>query len=134
MIDEVSWRPEPPAGHRVRSRFLALGTVLLAALAGAAVVWLPGGERRHLSGATAVRSAPVTGPPDSAVTASPAVNAARASVVQVMGTAPSCGRRLAGSGFVYATERVLTPAHVLAGMKAPRPSTTAGADPSRRPW
>ena len=37
------------------------------------------------------------------------------SVVKVLGTAPSCCRRIEGSGFVYAAERVMTNAHVVAG-------------------
>ena len=65
---------------------------------------------------TQVRSVP---PPDPKVANSPAVVKARASVVKVLGTAPSCSRRLEGSGFVYAPEHVMTNAHVVAGTKAP---------------
>ncbi|WP_344969503.1 MarP family serine protease [Salinactinospora qingdaonensis] len=39
------------------------------------------------------------------------------SVVKVLGTAPSCQRRVEGSGFVYAPERVITNAHVVAGVR-----------------
>jgi S1-C subfamily serine protease len=35
----------------------------------------------------------------------------------VLGTAPSCSRRIEGSGFVYANERVMTNAHVVAGTR-----------------
>jgi S1-C subfamily serine protease len=65
---------------------------------------------------TQVRAVP---PPDPKVANSPAVVKARASVVKVLGTAPSCSRRLEGSGFVYAPEHVMTNAHVVAGTKAP---------------
>ncbi len=65
---------------------------------------------------TQVRAVP---PPDPKVANSPAVVKARASVVKVLGTAPTCSRRLEGSGFVYAPEHVMTNAHVVAGTKAP---------------
>lgn len=57
--------------------------------------------------------------PDARVLADPAVRRAAAAVVKITGSAPSCGRRLEGSGFVYASDRVLTNAHVLAGVTAP---------------
>ncbi len=41
---------------------------------------------------------------------------ARASVVKVAGVAPGCSRRIEGSGFVIAPGRVLTNAHVVAGV------------------
>jgi S1-C subfamily serine protease len=46
---------------------------------------------------------------------SPAVAVARNSVVKVTGHARSCGRRIEGSGFVYAPQHVMTNAHVVAG-------------------
>jgi S1-C subfamily serine protease len=39
--------------------------------------------------------------------------------VQITGVAPSCSRQIDGSGFVYAAERVMTNAHVLAGVADP---------------
>jgi S1-C subfamily serine protease len=48
-----------------------------------------------------------------------AVEADRASVVKVLGDASSCGRTLEGSGFVYQTGRVMTNAHVVAGVDNP---------------
>lgn len=54
-------------------------------------------------------------PPDPALAGSPVVAHARRSVVKVLGTAPSCSRRIEGSGFVYAPEHVMTNAHVVAG-------------------
>ncbi|MGI8433529.1 MAG: MarP family serine protease [Nocardioidaceae bacterium] len=44
---------------------------------------------------------------------------AGASVVKVMGAAQSCSRTVEGSGFVFADERVMTNAHVVAGVSAP---------------
>ncbi len=60
-----------------------------------------------------------TSPPDPAVLASTAVRAARASIVKVRGDAPSCNRSVEGSGFVIARDRVLTNAHVVAGVRDP---------------
>jgi S1-C subfamily serine protease len=55
--------------------------------------------------------------PDSALAKLPVVVNSEASVVKVLGTAPSCSRRIEGSGFVYAKEHVMTNAHVVAGTK-----------------
>jgi S1-C subfamily serine protease len=55
--------------------------------------------------------------PDPALAGSRVVANARKSVAKVLGSAPSCGRRIEGSGFVYARERVMTNAHVVAGTR-----------------
>jgi S1-C subfamily serine protease len=39
------------------------------------------------------------------------------SVVKITATAPDCRRRLEGTGFVYAPQRVMTNAHVVAGSR-----------------
>jgi S1-C subfamily serine protease len=65
---------------------------------------------------TQVRDVPA---PDETLLASPVVNAVKGSVVKISGVAPSCSRQIDGSGFVYATERVMTNAHVLAGVSDP---------------
>jgi S1-C subfamily serine protease len=39
-------------------------------------------------------------------------------VVKISGVAPSCSRQIDGSGFVYAPERVMTNAHVVAGVSS----------------
>ena len=57
--------------------------------------------------------------PDQALLSSPVVNSVSGSVVQISGVAPSCSRQIDGSGFVYAEERVMTNAHVLAGVVDP---------------
>lgn len=62
--------------------------------------------------------APVA-PPDPAVLGSTAVQTDRASIVKIRGNAPSCDRSVEGSGFVIATGRVLTNAHVVAGVRNP---------------
>jgi S1-C subfamily serine protease len=56
-------------------------------------------------------------PPNPALANSQAVAIARQSVVKIHGTAPSCRRRIAGSGFVYAPNHVMTNAHVVAGTR-----------------
>jgi S1-C subfamily serine protease len=58
-------------------------------------------------------------PPSSAVTSRPGIVADGASVVKVLGSASSCARTLEGSGFVYADGRVMTNAHVVAGVSDP---------------
>jgi len=57
--------------------------------------------------------------PDEALLSSPVVNQVSGSVVKISGEAPSCSRGINGSGFVYADERVMTNAHVLAGVDRP---------------
>jgi S1-C subfamily serine protease len=59
-------------------------------------------------------------------TGSPALTAAAQSVVRITGTAPSCGQNQAGSGFVVSAERVVTNAHVLAGVSEPIIETPGG--------
>ncbi|HEY6739461.1 MAG TPA: MarP family serine protease, partial [Actinopolymorphaceae bacterium] len=65
-------------------------------------------------------------PPDSAVLADPDVERAAESVVKVNGLAMRCGRSLSGSGFVYARGRVMTNAHVVAGVRSPQVETRDG--------
>jgi S1-C subfamily serine protease len=65
---------------------------------------------------TQVRDVPV---PNEALTSSPVVDAVDNSVVKITGIAPSCSRQIDGSGFVYHPERVMTNAHVLAGVTDP---------------
>jgi S1-C subfamily serine protease len=55
--------------------------------------------------------------PDPKLAGSQVVQNSKKSVIKVLGTAPSCSRRIEGSGFVYARERVMTNAHVVAGTR-----------------
>ena len=57
-------------------------------------------------------------PPDSTTSRLPAVQAAYSRIAKVQGVA-SCSRGLEGSGFVYAPQRVMTNAHVVAGVDKP---------------
>lgn len=56
-------------------------------------------------------------PPDDSVLTTAQLKVARRSIVKVVGTAPQCQRRIEGTGFVYAPERVMTNAHVVAGVR-----------------
>ena len=58
-------------------------------------------------------------PPDPALAASPVVQASRASVVKITGVAAACRKRVEGTGFVFSRERVMTNAHVVAGVDEP---------------
>ena len=58
-------------------------------------------------------------PPNEALASSPVVASVQGSVVKISGVATSCSRQIDGSGFVYAAERVMTNAHVLAGVAEP---------------
>jgi S1-C subfamily serine protease len=51
--------------------------------------------------------------PDRTLASSPVVAGSRRSVLKVVGA--SCAQRIEGTGFVYATERIMTNAHVVAG-------------------
>ncbi|SCF34714.1 Colicin V production protein [Micromonospora mirobrigensis] len=57
-------------------------------------------------------------PPDPALVGSRVVANSQRAVVKVLGSAPSCSRRIEGSGFVYADDRVMTNAHVVAGTRS----------------
>src|SRR3954471_2794514 len=67
---------------------------------------------------TPTQARPVTAP-DPNLVKSPLVGRVEGSVVQISGIAPSCSRQIDGSGFVYAPHRVMTNAHVLAGVSNP---------------
>lgn len=54
--------------------------------------------------------------PDPAVLASPGLVKDRNSVVKIEGVAPSCRQTIEGSGFVIGPDRVITNAHVVAGI------------------
>lgn len=57
--------------------------------------------------------------PNAAILGRGAVRNAEASVVKVLGEAEDCDRGVEGSGFVYASGRVMTNAHVVAGVADP---------------
>ena len=55
------------------------------------------------------------GEPDPTLASSPALQKAGRSILKIRGAAPSCSRRIEGSGFVIAPGKLLTNAHVVAG-------------------
>lgn len=58
--------------------------------------------------------------PDNGVVRRGAVERDSAAVVKIVGSASSCGRTLEGSGFVFRSGRVMTNAHVVAGVDHPQ--------------
>jgi S1-C subfamily serine protease len=73
------------------------------------------GFPRVFEGVQAEPIAPVA-PPDDQIGVGPGVAGAAGSVVKITGLAASCNRGQEGSGWVVAPERVVTNAHVVAGM------------------
>lgn len=69
-----------------------------------------------IADAFAPRSAP---PAPAVVPNSAALSAAANSVVKITGNAYQCGQNQSGSGFVVAPGRIITNAHVVAGVSAP---------------
>jgi len=60
-----------------------------------------------------------TQPPDRAVARQPSVQSAYTRIAKITGVA-RCSRGLEGSGFVFAPQRVMTNAHVVAGVSSPQ--------------
>jgi S1-C subfamily serine protease len=117
------------------ARFQGLNEeVRSSAVLGAVNRAMPGGSERLLSAFNAVvgtsgfprylepfaveHITPVRAP-NPRVTRTSGVTRASASVVKVLGDAPSCDKTFEGSGFVYAAGRVMTNAHVVAGVRRP---------------
>jgi S1-C subfamily serine protease len=71
-------------------------------------------------------------PPDPALINSKAVALAQGAVVKITGTAPSCRRKIEGSGFIFAPQHVMTNAHVVAGTQGPVSVQLGGATRSGR--
>lgn len=84
-----------------------------------------------VSGPFATLLAPSVAAPDPAVVGG-ATRAAADSIVKITGDAPSCGRSIEGSGFVYSADRVITNAHVVAGVAHPRVQVPGGGVLSAR--
>lgn len=69
-------------------------------------------------------------PGDPAMLRRPAVRTAEQSVLKVRGT-NRCGRGVEGSGFLYAPDRLMTNAHVVAGVTDPDVIVDGTAEPGR---
>ncbi|MEV4477817.1 trypsin-like peptidase domain-containing protein [Nonomuraea sp. NPDC049504] len=75
-----------------------------------------------LAGCSATTAPPAPVPVRSTAAASEVAGApgdavGEQSVVHLAGVAPSCVKKIEGTGFVYAPQRVVTPAHVVAGVR-----------------
>jgi S1-C subfamily serine protease len=104
----------PPAATLMFSDFRAL---------------LARGPYTQVFGALGAEGALSVGPPDNGVLSSRGLARAGRSVVKVQGTAPSCSRRIEGSGFVFARDHVMTNAHVVAGVtQGPEVSAPGGGE------
>jgi len=78
-----------------------------------------------VSGPFATLLAPSVSAPDPAVVPA-ATRDVTGSILKVTGDAPSCSRSIEGTGFVYADQRVVTNAHVVAGVRSPRVTLPGG--------
>nr|WP_202539743.1 MarP family serine protease [Streptomyces sp. SID8379] len=58
-------------------------------------------------------------PPDPALASGAVATNAKRSIVKVVGQAPSCGKVVEGTGFVFSDRRVMTNAHVVGGVDEP---------------
>ncbi len=67
------------------------------------------------------------GPPPPAIAGDPEVAAAAASVVKLHGD-NACGQGVEGTGFLYSPDRVMTNAHVVAGVDTPRVVSDEGTE------
>lgn len=72
---------------------------------------------------------PEVAAPDERLLDRPAVRRTWPSLVRISGAAPDCRSEVAGSGFVYARERVMTNAHVVAGVDRPYVAVPGGGSP-----
>lgn len=91
----------PPAAHSAFSRFRRL---------------LATGPYTQVFGTLGAEGALTVGPPDPAVLTSRGLARDEGSIVKIVGTSPSCNRRMEGSGFVISPGHVITNAHVVAGV------------------
>lgn len=74
---------------------------------------------------------PEVAAPDEAVLRRPAVRSTWPSLLRVSGSARDCGTEVTGSGFVISSERVMTNAHVVAGVDKPFVAAPDGGSPLR---
>lgn len=77
------------------------------------------------SGLGSERIVPV-GPPDSAAVRTSGVGVAANSILKIRGLAQSCSKQVEGSGFVFAPQRIMTNAHVVAGVDNPQVELSPG--------
>jgi S1-C subfamily serine protease len=85
---------------------------------------LASGPYVQVFGALGAEPALTVAPPNRAVLTSAGLVHSRNSIVKIMGIAPTCQRRIEGSGFVISPHHVLTNAHVVAGVTQNQTVTT----------
>ena len=85
---------------------------------------LASGPYAQVFGALGAEPRADRGGTDPAVLNSPGLASAQDSIVKVMGVAPSCSRRIEGTGFVISPGHILTNAHVVAGVTQDQTVTT----------
>lgn len=85
---------------------------------------LASGPYVQVFGALGAEPALTVAPPNPAVLASAGLVRSRDSIVKVTGIAPSCQRKIEGSGFVISPNHILTNAHVVAGVTESQTVTT----------
>jgi S1-C subfamily serine protease len=85
---------------------------------------LASGPYVQVFGALGAEPALTVAPPNPAVLNSAGLVRSRNSIVKVTGIAPSCQRKIEGSGFVISPQHILTNAHVVAGVTENQTVTT----------
>jgi S1-C subfamily serine protease len=90
---------------------------------------LTSGPYTQVFSALGAESALAVPPPDPAVLKSNGLKVDRDSIVKVTGVAPSCSRKIEGTGFVISPGHVLTNAHVVAGVTQGQTVTTVDGRP-----
>jgi S1-C subfamily serine protease len=88
---------------------------------------LTSGPYTQVFSALGAESALAIAAPDPAVVNAAGVARDQPSVVKIVGVAPTCQRRIEGTGFVISPQHVITNAHVVAGVtEGPTVTTVAG--------
>ena len=85
---------------------------------------LASGPYVQVFGALGAEPALTVAPPNRAVLHSAGLVRSRNSIVKVTGIAPTCQRKIEGSGFVISPQHILTNAHVVAGVTQGQTVTT----------
>jgi S1-C subfamily serine protease len=85
---------------------------------------LASGPYVQVFGALGAEPALTVAPPNPAVLSSAGLARSRNSIVKVTGIAPTCQRKIEGSGFVISPHHILTNAHVVAGVTENQTVTT----------
>lgn len=88
--------------------------------------WIDTSGLPRVVGGIGLLPAPPVAPADPQISASAAIKAAATSVVRIEGRADGCSGTIVGTGFVFATERVMTNAHVVAGVTNPTVGVPGG--------